>query len=728
MTRTVQWINVSLSNKIECGSSEVVQVLDRPVAIFNVDGELCAIDNACPHQGGPLNEGALEGSIVTCPWHDWQYCVKTGNAIQTPGVRRYAVRIEDEVVQIAVPANDYDGFQHEQQSQGDNSRTASVVHILDRIREARSLDDVFQLIYADLQPVVPHDRLGLALLDESSGRLVQVKTVSNRPIRLDNGYSARVEGTSLEGILQRGEIRVLNDLQAHYERRPSGWTRLILEEGMLSSLTLPLKVQGSPIGVVFFTSEMAHAFTESHVGFLTQIAGQLSILIERGRWIGELAQNEERYRILFETANDAIFVCPSPTEPFVTFNEKLQTLLGYSYKALSQLSFADLLVAREAESVLSLMTELKPGLPPVTFRARFKRRNGDFLPVEIRAVGTERLGSPMIHGFAHDISEVVALQERLDERDSFEQLIGKNAVMRDIYTLIEQVAPMSTTVLIQGESGTGKELVARAIHAQSPRARKPFVAVNCAALSDNLLESELFGHVKGAYTGATAARRGRFELAHGGTIFLDEIGEMSATTQVKLLRVLQEGEFERVGASTPTQVDARVIAATNRDLRAAMRDGVFREDLFYRLNVVPIRLPALRERREDIPLLIDWFLDKYRRRTGKSIVNVSPDAMGRLLDYDYPGNVRELENVIEHAFVRCQEAVIEARHLSPDLLRPDGDMIERALSSANPLAELEKELADRVLRESGGNHQTAAKRLGISRTTLWRKLKDSESG
>jgi transcriptional regulator with PAS, ATPase and Fis domain len=295
--------------------------------------------------------------------------------------------------------------------------------------------------------------------------------------------------------------------------------------------------------------------------------------------------------------------------------------------------------------------------------------------------------------------------------------------MQEVYDLILQVAPLSTTVLIQGESGTGKELIAQAIHQRSTRKNKSFVPVNCGALVENLLESELFGHVRGAFTGATTTRAGRFEAADGGTIFLDEIGDLTPATQVKLLRVLQEGEFEKVGSTTTQKVDVRVIAATNRDLKTAIRAGQFREDLYYRLNVVPIMIPPLRERRDDVPLLIRHFIEKFNTLMKKSIRDVSPDAMELLMEYSYPGNVRQLENVIEHAFVKCQGNKIEKGHLPSDLAGAKDDLVALALLSGSPLATLEKELIKKVLEQCQGNPQIAANRLGISRTTLWRKLR-----
>ena len=392
---------------------------------------------------------------------------------------------------------------------------------------------------------------------------------------------------------------------------------------------------------------------------------------------------------------------------------------------IARLSLAWLLPEHHLESLRRLLSD--PRRQPAVFETAFKKKEGGTLPVQVRARTVEHRGQVFLQGFVRDLSEIQTLKEQLEGRYSFENLIGKNRQMQGVYELIEQVAPMDTTVVIQGESGTGKELVARAIHQHSQRSHQKFVTVNCAALVETLLESELFGHVRGAFTGAGATRAGRFELAHGGTLFLDEIGNLSPAMQVKLLRVLQEGEFEKVGSSVSRKVDVRVIAATNRDLRAAIRAGTFREDLYYRLNVVTVSLPTLRERRDDVPLLVQHFIEKYQHKTGKPIRAISAEAMEFLMEYSFPGNVRQLENIVEHAFVRCQGSVIEKLHLPSDLIGQPDDLVSRALAEENPLSALEREMVRRVIEQCGGKATLAAARLGISRVTLWRKLRLSSN-
>lgn len=321
-----------------------------------------------------------------------------------------------------------------------------------------------------------------------------------------------------------------------------------------------------------------------------------------------------------------------------------------------------------------------------------------------------------------DNSLIRELQDEIKGRYTFEKIVGKNYRMHEVFELLREVAPTRATVLIEGETGTGKELIANAIHHNSPRSEGAFIKVNCAALSEGLLESELFGHVKGAFTGAINDKIGRFEMADNGTIFLDEVGDITLHTQVKLLRVLQEGEFERVGGTKTQKVDVRVITATNKDLKAMVERGEFREDLYYRLKVVPIRLPALRERKDDIPILVRHFLDKFNREMMMEVTHISPTAMELLMDYDYPGNIRELEHVIEHAFVRCQGRTINHEHLPKDL--QTRGVIDRVMSTEEPLKALEKEMIMKALVETGWKFSETARKLRMSRTTLWRRMKE----
>jgi DNA-binding NtrC family response regulator len=318
------------------------------------------------------------------------------------------------------------------------------------------------------------------------------------------------------------------------------------------------------------------------------------------------------------------------------------------------------------------------------------------------------------------------LRKQLDAKYGLENMIGQSPAMEEVLDTIRQVAPSRATVLIQGESGTGKELVAHALHQLSPRTPNPFVAVHCAALSDTLLESELFGHEKGAFTGATETRKGRFELADGGSLFLDEIGEIEPATQVKLLRVLEERQFERVGGMKSVEVDTRLLAATNRDLRQMVQEGTFREDLFFRLNVVQITLPPLRRRREDIPLLLQHYLQVFAQENAREIEGFTPDALDLLIRYRWPGNIRELRNVVERMVVLSRGDKLTVRDVPPELRE---SKVERAgdpsaLAGATSMQDAEKSMIVQALKDNGGNRTKAAAQLGISRRTLHRKLND----
>jgi Nif-specific regulatory protein len=321
------------------------------------------------------------------------------------------------------------------------------------------------------------------------------------------------------------------------------------------------------------------------------------------------------------------------------------------------------------------------------------------------------------------VDENTHLRQELRERYDFSNLVGSSGPMRQIYEQVTQVAGTNTTVLIRGESGTGKELIAHAIHYSSMRATKPFVKVSCAALPESLIESELFGYEKGAFTGADARRKGRFELAEGGTLFLDEIGDVNLATQVKLLRVLQEREFERVGGTETIKVNVRLIAATNKDMEQALQQGAFREDLYYRLNVFTIFVPPLRDRKADLLLLADHFLEKFSREHGKSIKRISTPAIDMLVSYHWPGNVREMENALERAVLMCEGQVIHAHHLPPSLQTAEASGTVTRVSLADAVVAYEKDLIQDALKTTRGNRAKAARLLDATERILNYKIK-----
>ncbi len=366
----------------------------------------------------------------------------------------------------------------------------------------------------------------------------------------------------------------------------------------------------------------------------------------------------------------------------------------------------------------------------VRHRCHLRRKDGK--PIHVLkngAVLTDKNGA-IVGGVETltDISDLVAKEETIRELkgllspdEGFEGIVGRSPRMLDVYALIRNAAASDAPIIVYGESGTGKELVANAIHRVGRRSKGPFIKVSCAALNESLLESELFGHVKGAFTGADRDRRGRFESANRGDLFLDEIGDIPLSTQVKLLRVLQEKEVERVGDHTPIPIEVRIIAATHRDLERMCREGAFREDLYYRLNVIPIRVPALRERPEDIPALVNHFVRAVRIRTEKPISGVTEEAMRMLTAYTWPGNIRELINVVEYAFVVCHDELVSPRHLPS--LAGVRRRTPTPVGTAGIHEEEKREELLRILEETRGNRQEAARLLGISRVTLWKLLK-----
>jgi DNA-binding NtrC family response regulator len=340
-----------------------------------------------------------------------------------------------------------------------------------------------------------------------------------------------------------------------------------------------------------------------------------------------------------------------------------------------------------------------------------------FTPEELRVITRKALDNRKI------LYENLYLRKALEAKAEFDMVVGKSQAMKDVLDIVRRVSPTESTVLITGESGTGKELIALEIHRFSLRRKAPFVVVDCGALVETLFESELFGHVKGSFTGAHETKHGRFEVADGGTIFFDEIGNIGLNIQAKLLRVIQEREVTRIGSSKPIKVDVRILAATNENLAEAVRKGKFREDLFYRLSVVPIQLPPLRERKEDIPLLVDHFLQKYNKKAKKNIRSVSPRAIRALMEYDWPGNIRELENTIERAVVLSKGRDIEMEDLMYHGISANSSVFIPKADSVLTLDEVEKEYVKAVLRTQHGNKTRAAKALGIDRKTLWAKIK-----
>jgi DNA-binding NtrC family response regulator len=403
---------------------------------------------------------------------------------------------------------------------------------------------------------------------------------------------------------------------------------------------------------------------------------------------------------------------------------------------------------RLAERADLVLTDLKlPGMDGLELLSAIRRQNMQAPVIVMTAFGTIEVAVQAMKSGAVDFllkpfsldhlmaviqkalevralrDENRQLREELGKRYEFDNIIGRSPAMQEIFATIERVAPSRATVLLAGESGVGKDLIARAIHFHSPRRDRPFVKINCTALPENLMESELFGYEKGAFTGANTTKPGKFEQADTGTVFLDEIGDVPASIQVKLLRILQEREFERLGSNKTRHIDVRVIAATNQDLRAALEQGTFREDLYYRLNVVPINIIPLRDRMQDIPFLAEHFLHKYAAEAGNRIETITPAAMSKLMSYHWPGNVRELENVIERSVVMCTGETLDAADIKLDNApRPRNAGTELTLPPGMTLDQYEQELIREALKRANGNKSQASRALGLTRNALRYRL------
>lgn len=431
---------------------------------------------------------------------------------------------------------------------------------------------------------------------------------------------------------------------------------------------------------------------------------------------------DERETVILDSVNEGVFTVDQEWR-ITTFNAAAERITGISRREAIGSRCCDVFRADICEKSCALRRTMTSGLPVINATAHIINRQGERIPIRISTALLEDNAGAVIGGVEtfQDLSQVEQLRKELQGRYTFEDIVGRGPAMMRLFEVLPLVAESDSTVLIEGPSGTGKELFARAIHNLSRRKKKPFVAVNCAALPDTLLESELFGYKAGAFTDAKRDKPGRFSLANGGTIFLDEIGDISQALQVRLLRVLQERTIEPLGSVQPVAVDVRVIAATNRVLLDEVRAGRFREDLFYRIHVVHLELPELRKRREDIPLLVEHLVAKFNRLQGREIAGVSDGVMARLMEYEYPGNVRELENIIEQAFVLCRGGIIEVCHLPPELRPADAKNSEGVLPMR--LDAVEKLLIAEALRRNGGNRKRTAGELGIDVSTLFRKIK-----
>jgi len=433
-------------------------------------------------------------------------------------------------------------------------------------------------------------------------------------------------------------------------------------------------------------------------------------------------QNEKQ-NVILDSITEGVFTVDLDLR-ITYFNRAAEKITGISSRQAIGQQCRDILRANLCETNCALRKTIDSGIPITNKAVHIVDANGNRKAISISTTLLRDNIGEVIGGVEtfRDMSLVEQLRKEISHSYSFEDILSRNHQMQNLFALLVNIAESNTTVLIVGESGTGKELFARAIHNISARKDNPFIAVNCGALPDTLLESELFGYKAGAFTDAKKDKPGRFALSEGGTIFLDEIGDISTALQVRLLRVLQQRCYEPLGSVSSVKADVRIITATSRDLEKLVEAGKFREDLYYRINVVKLAIPPLRDRKEDIPLLIDHFIDRFNHLHNKNISGVTDQVLATLLEHDYRGNVRELENIIEHCFVLCQGEIIEIKHL-PASFQKTADANYADIKKAVTLEEMEKIFITNALKQNNGNRTAAAKQLGIHKSTLFRKLK-----
>lgn len=427
---------------------------------------------------------------------------------------------------------------------------------------------------------------------------------------------------------------------------------------------------------------------------------------------------------ILESISDGVFTVDRDWK-ITSFNRAAESVTGVPRAEALGRPCAEVFRSGMCEADCALRQTLSSGTPVINKSAFIVNAAGRRIPISVSTAVLRDAGGRIMGGAEtfRDLSLVEELRKELSGRFEIGDLVSRSPSMRRLFEILPQLAASESTVLIQGETGTGKELAARAIHSLSPRSKGPFVAINCGALPDTLLESELFGYKAGAFTGANRDKPGLFARAEGGTLLLDEIGEISPALQVRLLRVLQDRLYEPLGGRRTVKANVRVITATHRDLTALVKKGAFRQDLFYRINVVRVEIPPLRRRKEDIPLLVEHFVERFNRLQGRSVTGVAPEVMALLMAHDYPGNVRELENLVEHAFVLCAEGRIESRHLPAEFLGAAACAPVAAPDYRGAVQTAEIQSIREALRRNGYNRLAAARELGLHKSTLFRKIK-----
>ncbi len=427
----------------------------------------------------------------------------------------------------------------------------------------------------------------------------------------------------------------------------------------------------------------------------------------------------ERFEAIIHSISDGVFTVDRNWR-ITCFNRAAEEITGIPRSEALGQRCNEVLKSNICKDACVIQYTIETGRPVVNLTVYINSKEGIQIPVSVSTALFRNKNGELIGGVEtfRDLRHVEELRKEIEKSYSYEDIISKNKKIKQIFDILPTIAVNESSVLIAGETGTGKELFARALHNLSERSRKPFIAINCGGFPETLIESELFGYEAGAFTGATKAKPGRFALAEGGTLFLDEIGDLPPLLQVKLLRVLQEKTYEPLGSIRSLKADVRIIAATHRNIEAMVAEETFRQDLYYRINVIKLKIPPLRERMEDVPLLVNHFIGRFSAIHDKNISGISPDALNILMSYDYPGNVRELENIIEHGCVLCPGSLIRTEDL-PDWLRPP----PKEISAASSLEEVEKQFIISVLTKNNWNRLAAARELKIHKTTLFRKIK-----
>ena len=424
--------------------------------------------------------------------------------------------------------------------------------------------------------------------------------------------------------------------------------------------------------------------------------------------------------IILDSIADGVFTIDSEWK-ITSFNRAAEKITSIPREEALGQRCSDIFPASICENNCALKQTLKAGRPIVNKAVYIIDSSGKKIPISVATAVLRDADGRVIGGVEtfRDLSEIMELRRQLHQKYSYQDIISKNSQMLKIFDILPTIAESDSTVLVEGESGTGKELVARAVHNLSPRKSEPIVVINCGAMPDTLLESELFGYVAGAFTDARKDKPGRFAMAEGGTVFLDEIADISPAMQVRLLRVIQEHTYQPLGSTQPVKADVRIIAASNQNLKKLVTEGKFREDLYYRINVIRIELPPLRERKEDVPLLMEHFIERFNRLKPKQIDSIAPEVLAVLMNYDFPGNVRELENIAEHAFVLCRNSIISMNDL-PENFKPQ---YEESIPAVNSFEDLEARFLVEALKRNNWSRINTARELNIHKTTLWRKMK-----